>query len=103
MTTQPSHFNFLDGTYLVENFSRIAQGELPYRDFYLLLTPAHYLWNGFLIWATGECTALVTVSALIYSLTIPICYRVCQMIDRNSLRSLILTSVMAVGAAWLMV
>lgn len=48
----------LDYAYLVENAYRISQGEMPYRDFFLVLTPGTYLVAALLMRLTGGYTHL---------------------------------------------
>lgn len=64
-------FNFVDGTYLIENLYRLHSGEQPYRDFFLVLPPVHYYLHGsFFTLFGGHAGALLYSGALVHALTV---------------------------------
>lgn len=69
-------FNWVDGTYLLENVNRILSGQVPYRDFMLVLPPLHYLLSS-LAFAAGDAEGIMVWSSLVQAAQVILAYLVC--------------------------
>jgi hypothetical protein len=91
-------FNFIDGTYLMENLNLFSQGLMPYRDFYLVLPPMHYWIHGLAFkLADGSAFWVFCSGAVVQSLTVLVAFWVCQGIHRAPLANLFFVLIPAVS------
>lgn len=64
-------FNFVDTTYLLETIHRLSMGDVPYRDFFLVLPPLHYYLNwAFFELSGGHAGSVVVFGAAVSSATV---------------------------------
>ena len=90
-------FNFIDTTYLIENLNQLAQGRIPYRDFFLVLPPLHYLLHlvPFQL-SGGSVMALVYSGAAVQVVTVLATFWVCQTVVRSPWLNLLFAVIPAV-------
>lgn len=91
-------FNFFDSTYLLENIHRIRQGDVPYRDFSLVLPPIHYYFQLAIHSVAGDRVfGLLFVSCIMQSLLPMLCFMTCRMINPDRLMNLFCAAISASG------
>jgi len=96
-------FNFIDTTYLIENLNQLAQGRIPYRDFFLVLPPLHYLLHlaPFQL-SGGSIMSLVYSGAVVQVLTVLATFWACQSVVRAPWLNLLFAAIpAAMGMAML--
>lgn len=75
-------YDLIDMTYLIENASRIKQGEVPYRDFVLVLPPLHYYIQAAVLSVAGNCAFAFLLTGCAFSaLTTFLTYWLCRQLD----------------------
>lgn len=90
-------FNFIDMTYLIENLNQLAQGRIPYRDFFLVLPPLHYLlYLAPFQFSGGSILSLVYSGAVVQVLAVLATFWVCQALVRSPWLNLLFAAIPAV-------
>ncbi|KAF0248058.1 MAG: hypothetical protein FD167_2541, partial [bacterium] len=91
-------FNFLDNTYILEVSWRIANGEIPYKDFTLVLTPGTFLVQAFLIkFVSDHATIIVFWSMFAMVATILVTYKILTLISTPRWFAVLLCFIPAFG------
>lgn len=91
-------FNFSDSSYLLENLHRMMDGEVPYRDFFLSLAPAHHYGCALVWWLWGDqAFYLIVYAALLQGIVCVLCYTACQQLDDRPWLSVLAASLVTVG------
>jgi hypothetical protein len=90
-------FNFIDVTYLLENLNFMAQGRVPYRDFFLVLPPMHYWIHSLAFqWTGGSAFGVACSGAAVQALTVLAAFWACQAVERSPYTNLIFAVIPAV-------
>lgn len=76
----------IDYSYQVENAYRIAQGAVPYRDFFLVVAPGTYVVMAFVMKVTGGYSHMANVylTMIVAFSTILITYNICILLGMDS-------------------
>lgn len=95
-------FNFIDTTYLIENLNLLARGKIPYKDFFLVLPPLHYLLHLVPFKISGNIMSLVYSGAAVQTLSVLATFWACQAVVRAPWFNLLFAAIPAVtGVAML--
>jgi hypothetical protein len=85
-----STFNLIDNTYTLEVVWRMLQGEVPYRDFVLVLTPGTFVWQAALMKVFGTHAIIgVWWAAVAMALTVMLTYIALRLLEVKPLSSAI--------------
>jgi hypothetical protein len=100
---QTRFHHFLDPAYLLENVHRILDGQVPYRDFSLVLPPLHFYLNAAVLWLFGDKVInIVYATCVIQVLIVLASYWICQLLADRPWRSLAFAAAATVSgpAVW---
>lgn len=96
-------FNFSDSGYLLENLHRIHDGEIPYRDFFLSLPPAHHYACAAVWWLFGDqAYYLVIYAAIQQGLVFLLCFLAGMQLANRPWAAVLAAALVTVGGTAVM-
>lgn len=88
----------VDFTYQLENTYRIMTGQVPYKDFFLVLTPATYYLNALFLWLFGQSNiGQIVLEVIIHSVCVFLTNRLLSEITGNSIMTYLGTVAVALS------